>query len=92
MLFHQIFFGNQDDPFHVSVFGRKLFKMQAAKALHTQEIPGSNGISLKIRKDRQGPHAGGIASLWKNGGTHVLDRACGNTGPKSANKWRDITK
>jgi hypothetical protein len=66
--------------------------MQPAKALHTLEIPRGNRISFKIRKDRQGPHSGRIASLWKNGGTHVLDGACGNTGPKSVNKWRDITK
>src|SRR5215469_16354027 len=53
--------------------------MQPAKALHANEIPGGNRISFKISKDRQGPHSGCIAALWKNGGTHLLDGAAGIT-------------
>ena len=82
MLFHQVLLGNQHDAFHIGVFGSKLLKMQTAKALHPGEILGGKRISFKIRKDGQSPHSGGIASLWKNGGTHLFGRGLREYLPK----------
>jgi hypothetical protein len=52
-----------------------LIEQQAAKALHSDKILCGKGVRLKIREDRQGPVAGGFATLWKNGGAHLSGEA-----------------